>query len=123
MKFSSFATAAVLSSVLTLVKAAALDVFVPHITSPTAGDTWVPGSTYTVTWDTSNAPSQITNENGAIFLRKGSKTQTPALASGFSILDGAVNVTVPESTTFGDDYVVVLFGDSGNWSGRFSIEA
>ncbi|SJL03147.1 uncharacterized protein ARMOST_06493 [Armillaria ostoyae] len=121
MKFSSFTVTAVLSSVLTLVKAAALDVYVPRITSPNAGDTWVSGSTYTVTWDTSDAPAQITNQQGAIFLRKGSKTQTPALASGFSILDGATNVTVPETATIGDDYVVVLFGDSGNWSGKFSI--
>ncbi|KAK0506640.1 hypothetical protein EDD18DRAFT_1124310 [Armillaria luteobubalina] len=121
MKFSSFAAAAVLSSVLTLVKSAALDVYVPRITSPNAGDTWVAGSTYTVTWDTSNAPAQITNQQGAIFLRKGSKTQTPALLTGFSILDGAANVTVPESATIADDYTVVLMGDSGNWSGKFSI--
>ncbi|KAG7450889.1 uncharacterized protein BT62DRAFT_928177 [Guyanagaster necrorhizus] len=123
MKFSSFAAATVLSSVLALVNAAVLDVFVPQITSPTAGDTWVVGSNYTVTWDTSDAPAQITNEQGEIYLRKGSKTQSPALASGFSILDGAVNVIVPETTTVGDDYYVVLFGDSGNWSGEFSIKA
>ena len=32
---------------------------------------------------------------------------TAALASGFSILGGAANVTVPETATIGDDYTVV----------------
>ncbi|PPQ64359.1 hypothetical protein CVT24_008428 [Panaeolus cyanescens] len=96
------------------------DVFVPPITSPTAGAIWTLGQTQTVTWDTSNAPVNITNKNGVIRLRRGGLTSPLILAKGFNILDGSVEVTVPlvvEST----DYSIVLFGDSGNFSPQFTI--
>ncbi|TFK52277.1 hypothetical protein OE88DRAFT_1657452 [Heliocybe sulcata] len=45
------------------------------------------------------------------------------IASNFSILLGRYEVHIPQNTTPGDDYAVVLFGDSGNYSPTFTIEA
>ncbi|KAF5336632.1 hypothetical protein D9758_015939 [Tetrapyrgos nigripes] len=101
-------------------KRAALDVFAPPITAPVEGDVWVVGQQRNVTWDTSNAPTQITNPIGQIILRKGEETTNILLASCFNILIGSIEVTVPEVVD-GDDYALVLFGDSGNFSPDFTI--
>ncbi|KAF6744094.1 hypothetical protein DFP72DRAFT_1079047 [Ephemerocybe angulata] len=53
------------------VSAAPAEDFVPHITGPVAGDVWKVGSTQEVTWNTSNAPGQITNPEGKIDLLEG----------------------------------------------------
>jgi len=50
------------------------DVFVPPVLTPTTGDVWTIGGTYNVTWDISNAPEQITNKEGQIYLRTGGLT-------------------------------------------------
>ncbi|KAF5338108.1 hypothetical protein D9758_015364 [Tetrapyrgos nigripes] len=97
------------------------DVFVPPIVSPTADAVWVVGSTQTVTWNTTDAPEQITNPTGRILLRKDGLTTDNVLAEGFDILLGTINVTVPDVDA-GSDYAIVLFGDSGNFSPTFSIE-
>ncbi|KAF9528984.1 hypothetical protein CPB83DRAFT_293202 [Crepidotus variabilis] len=124
MKFSILTTLA--AAFVTAVSASpipnleARDVYAPPITYPTAGVTWTSGETHTVTWDTSNAPTQITNPIGRIYLRKGDYTTPLILASNFSILDGSAQITVP-NVVEGSDYVLVLFGDSGNWSPTFTI--
>ncbi|KAJ3762404.1 hypothetical protein EV360DRAFT_35793 [Lentinula raphanica] len=100
----------------------ARDVAVPQILTPTAGDTWVIGDTQSVTWNVSSLPAQITNPVGQILLRKGELTQNGmlTLAGNFSIRAGNVSFIVP-SVTPDDDYSIVLFGDSGNFSPEFSI--
>ncbi|KAF9528963.1 hypothetical protein CPB83DRAFT_853512 [Crepidotus variabilis] len=98
----------------------AQDVYVPHITYPTANVVWTSGQTQTITWDTADAPTHITNPIGRILLRKGDRTTPLILAGSFNILDGKAQVTVP-NVIEGDDYEVVLFGDSGNWSPAFTI--
>jgi len=97
------------------------DVWTPAVITPTTGTTWTAGKTYTVTWDNSSPPTQITNPNGQIYLRQGDATQSSPIAQGFALSAGEVNVTVPTNVTAGDDWRVVLFGDSGNWSNVFSI--
>lgn len=97
------------------------DVYVPPILTPKAGDVWVIGEKRTVTWDTSNPPQSITNKIGEIYLREGDTTFLDSpLAQGFDILLGTMEVTVPNVTP-GNDYMIVLMGDSGNWSPPFSI--
>ncbi|KAF9534650.1 hypothetical protein CPB83DRAFT_842681 [Crepidotus variabilis] len=121
MKFSIFTTLATVF--VAAVNASAVipqDVYAPHITYPTAGVVWISGQTQTVTWDTSDAPTQITNPIGHILLRKGSSTTPLILANNFNILDGKAQVTVP-NVIEGDDYALVLFGDSGDWSPEFTI--
>jgi hypothetical protein len=98
------------------------DVWVPKITSPTSASTWTVGKTFLATWDTSSKPSQVTNPTGKIYLRQGDSTQSTPIASGFALDDGQVEVTIPDDTTPGE-YMIVLFGDSGNWSDEFPIDA
>ncbi|KAG1869865.1 hypothetical protein C8R48DRAFT_102288 [Suillus tomentosus] len=98
------------------------DVWVPTITSPTSDSTWTVGKSFLVTWDTSSKPAQVTNPNGEIYLRLGDETQSSPIASGFALTDGQIEVTIPSDTT-PDQYRVVLFGDSGNWSDQFPIDA
>ncbi|KII88214.1 hypothetical protein PLICRDRAFT_111363 [Plicaturopsis crispa FD-325 SS-3] len=100
----------------------ALDVFVPPITYPHAGTQWYRGQTHNVTWDTSNAPVNITNRYGRINLvRAGNVTDPIELAQGFDILLGRIEVQVPDYIQPRNDYELVLFGDSGNFSPEFSI--
>ncbi|KAI0720577.1 hypothetical protein C8T65DRAFT_293498 [Cerioporus squamosus] len=102
-------------------------VYRPHITAPVEGDSWPVASEQTVTWDASDIPPEALYQTGVLLLghvEDGSSDehldiQNP-LASGFQIKNGAVNVTVPEVVPR-NDYIVVLIGDSGNASGKFSI--
>ncbi|KAK0214846.1 hypothetical protein IW262DRAFT_246872 [Armillaria fumosa] len=97
----------------------ARDVYDPPITSPNANTVWIVNTTQTVTWDTSNPPAQITNPIGSIMLRKDGITFL-TLASGFDILLGKFEVTVPDVAE-SSEYIVVLMGDSGNFSPEFTI--
>lgn len=98
------------------------DVYVPPITYPTAGVVWNSGEEQTVTWDTSNPPKQITNKIGRVMLRKGDLSTPLVLAGNFDILKGHIKVKVPQVIS-GDDYSLVLFGDSGNFSPKFTINS
>ncbi|KAJ7509549.1 hypothetical protein B0H11DRAFT_1960083 [Mycena galericulata] len=96
------------------------DVFTPPVTYPHAGTVWYVGQTHNVTWDTSEAPVNITNKVGMIMLRKDDLTTPLILQDNFSILLGRIEVKVPWVVD-GDDYQLVLFGDSGNFSPLFTI--
>ncbi|PAV17075.1 hypothetical protein PNOK_0713900 [Pyrrhoderma noxium] len=99
------------------------DVWVPQIFTPTTGTVWSVGSNQTVTWDLSQKPENVTNPTGMVLLRKnGSSDLENPLAKGFNLTDGQVNVTVPNVES-ADDYQIVLFGDSGNFSLNFTITA
>ncbi|KAI0826910.1 hypothetical protein BC628DRAFT_1418958 [Trametes gibbosa] len=102
-------------------------VFRPHVTAPTADAVWPAGSVQTITWDTSDIPDDVKNQTGLILLGyiQGDDSNehldvAHPLATGFPISAGIANVTVPEVPTR-KDYVVVLFGDSGNTSPKFTI--
>jgi len=97
------------------------DAFVPPITYPTNTTVWNNGEMHNVTWDISQAPVNITDRfGGRIQLRAGGLTTSVVLADNFDILLGTYPVTVPWVIT-GDDYQLVLFGDSGNFSPEFTI--
>ncbi|KAF8526752.1 hypothetical protein JB92DRAFT_2805852 [Gautieria morchelliformis] len=103
------------------------DVVSPPITYPTTGTVWNVNDKHNVTWDTSVIPPGTTN-NGMIVLgfldsADGSNEHLDLnnpLASGFPITAGRAEITVPSVTTR-DTYILVLFGDSGNASGKFTI--
>ncbi|KAK0216664.1 hypothetical protein EDD85DRAFT_894629 [Armillaria nabsnona] len=98
------------------------DIFNPPILSPSTGTTWRVNTTQTVSWDTSNPPDLITGRNfSSIRLTKGDRQLPVVLADKFDILLGKIKVVVPWVTE-GDDYTIILFGDSGNWSKKFSIK-
>lgn len=99
----------------------ARDVFVPPITSPNASTVWYAGEKYNVTWETAGAPVNITNKYGRIVLAtNGLQDYENPIAANFSILLGSYEVTAPNVTT-GNEYAIVLFGDSGNYSPQFTI--
>lgn len=103
----------------------ARDVVAPPITSPTASTVWNVGDTQTVTWSTANLPTNVTNPDGMLILgyvANGSENlmlQSP-LATNLSYSVGQAQITVPSVPT-GNNYIVVLFGDSGNASPQFTI--
>ncbi|KAI0372271.1 hypothetical protein BV20DRAFT_940446 [Pilatotrama ljubarskyi] len=118
---------AFLTMLVAVASGATNDVFRPQITAPKAGDVWTVGTVQTIAWDTSNIPAANQNQTGLIllgFIEDGSIDEhlntTNPLASNFPITAGSVSVNVPDVTPR-DDYVVVLFGDSGNTSPQFSI--
>ncbi|TEB37639.1 hypothetical protein FA13DRAFT_1726749 [Coprinellus micaceus] len=118
---SSLASLYALTTSAVNVYGASLDVYAPPVLEPRNGDIWVAGEKRTVVWDSSSPPKHITNPYGTIRLRKGNHTlDNLNLGSRFSILDGKREVTVP-NVAEGDDYRIVLFGDSGNWSETFRI--
>ncbi|EIW74559.1 hypothetical protein CONPUDRAFT_85739 [Coniophora puteana RWD-64-598 SS2] len=115
------AVAATLFSLGAVVLARPMDVYAPKVTSPDSDSIWSAGKNYTITWDASSPPKQITNPIGHIILRANGVSWTnTTLAKGFNITDGTVQVTAPDVPT-GTHYSVVLFGDSGNWSPDFTI--
>ncbi|KAF9499040.1 hypothetical protein BDN71DRAFT_1442528 [Pleurotus eryngii] len=103
------------------------DVFNPPITSPDANTVWRVGDKVNVTWNTSDIPpdSQITNPIGRVVL--GFETSESLnlmidspLAQDFLLKDGQVTITVPNVPPR-NNYIVVVFGDSGNTSPQFRI--
>ncbi|KAG7443506.1 uncharacterized protein BT62DRAFT_1078558 [Guyanagaster necrorhizus] len=98
------------------------DIFDPPILSPGSGTVWMVKTTQNVSWDTSNPPEPITDRNhSSIRLTKGGRQLPLVLADQFDILLGSIEVEVPWVTE-GDDYSIILFGDSGNWGETFSIK-
>ncbi|KAH6914053.1 hypothetical protein BKA70DRAFT_653022 [Coprinopsis sp. MPI-PUGE-AT-0042] len=100
----------------------AQDVYAPPVIRPAIGEIAVVGEPFLVVWDASTPPGQITNPFGVIRLRKGNSTMSSNLARGFSILQGSMQIIIP-NVVESDDYRIVLFGDSGNWSEEFRIVA
>jgi len=109
---------------------ATLDVIDLPVVHPAAGDVWHVGDVQTVTWDTAPLPSNEQDKTGMILLgfynhtstdptNEHLDTQNP-LANGFLLSAGQINVTVPDKPEL-DSYFLVLFGDSGNTSGEFTI--
>ncbi|PPQ82176.1 hypothetical protein CVT24_012653 [Panaeolus cyanescens] len=124
--FALVACAVVNATPLALTKARR-DVVVPKIIKPDASSVWPVGSVQTVTWDTSNFPpdSQITNPIGRVVLGFDENDSLnlqldKPLAQGFKLRDGSVTLTVPDVPPR-DDYLIVLFGNSGNTSPSFAI--
>ncbi|KAJ7086256.1 hypothetical protein C8R44DRAFT_533759, partial [Mycena epipterygia] len=95
------------------------DVFDPPVTFPTAGTVLISKTTQNITWDTSRAPVNISNQ-ALLLLRKGDITAPFILAEGFDLRAGTLEITVPWVLN-GTDYRLVLFGDSGNFSPVFTI--
>ncbi|KZV73721.1 hypothetical protein PENSPDRAFT_574146 [Peniophora sp. CONT] len=102
------------------------EVFDPKITSPAASTVWTVGQTVDVTWDTSTIPSGQTVFGMLVlgFLTDDSENldiDNP-LAANITLNDGKTSITVP-TVDPKTNYIVVLFGDSGNASPEFTIKA
>ncbi|KAA1469220.1 hypothetical protein DENSPDRAFT_592817 [Dentipellis sp. KUC8613] len=125
MKFTNAVTStlvlasAALSSLAAAVPLSRRDVYAPRVTYPHNGTVWTVGERHNVTWDTSDAPQNITNPIGKIKLGRDNIIFPITLASNFSVLDGHIEVTVPNVDS--GDYNLVFFGDSGDDSEVFTI--
>ncbi|KAH9948827.1 hypothetical protein B0H21DRAFT_203675 [Amylocystis lapponica] len=116
-----------LTFLLTLAQAVPLslrDVVDPPITSPDASTVWTVGKTVTVTWNMTGL-STPSNPTGKVVLgystyeSENLDIDSP-LAQNFSLSDGQVSFVVP-SVPNRTNYIVALFGDSGNISPNFTI--
>jgi len=102
-------------------------IFNPKFTNPTNTTVWIVGSQVIATWDTSDIPDSIENPKGTLllgYMTDGSENEHldlhHKLASSFDLRDGFVKFKCPKVEE-GSNYIVVLFGDSGNRSPKFSI--
>lgn len=101
------------------------DVVDPPITSPTADTVWQVGEKQLVTWSTDGLSPNVTNPVGMLVLgymynNSENLMLSSPLATNLNYTDGQVLITVPDVETR-EDYIVVLFGDSGNASPEFTI--
>ncbi|KAI0072720.1 hypothetical protein K474DRAFT_1667497 [Panus rudis PR-1116 ss-1] len=102
------------------------DVWSPMIADPKGSTVWVRGTSASVKWDTRDPPDQITNPIGRVvlgYLLDGENEHLDLdnpLAEGFDLEKGSVKFKVPYVEP-GNEYIVVLFGDSGNRSPTFTI--
>ncbi|KAF7430493.1 hypothetical protein PC9H_006201 [Pleurotus ostreatus] len=100
----------------------------PEITQPNRRTLWNRNTTATISWNASAIPKGAYEQKGKVVLGwlnpnlgggEHLNIEHP-LAHGFNLRDGRVQITVPQVAPR-DDYIVVLFGDSGNASPNFSI--
>ncbi|KAI0269930.1 hypothetical protein BC834DRAFT_819748 [Gloeopeniophorella convolvens] len=96
----------------------------PHVTSPARGTVWNVGDKVNVTWDTADIPppGNFTGQLILGFQMSDSENLDldHPLASNFSLSAGQVEISVPDVAPR-TNYIVVLFGDSGNASPQFTI--
>ncbi|TFK52471.1 hypothetical protein OE88DRAFT_1734456 [Heliocybe sulcata] len=103
------------------------EVYDPRITNPQASTVWVAQHYAEATWDTSDMPQHVTNPKGKLvlgYVEDGDDNEhldmNHPLADGFDISIGHIKFKVPRVESR-NDYMVVLFGDSGNRSPTFTI--
>jgi len=123
MKFTtSFVASAIAFFAASTVSAAPLDVWVPTITSPVKGTKWVIGTEVNVTWSTAGEPTNVSNGGRIVLAQNQREIMNISDPFDLAAADGCKTVTVPNVTP-GHNYQVVLFGDSGDISQSFTIEA
>ncbi|WFD01122.1 hypothetical protein MYAM1_003883 [Malassezia yamatoensis] len=101
-------------------------VYTPKITYPTNKTQWTAGKKVHVSWETDQLPSAAKAESGFIKLghldsNSDGEHLNQTLAKNFKLGNGNVSFTLPQDIESRDDYIVVLFGDSGNKSPKFTI--
>ncbi|KAI9487214.1 MAG: hypothetical protein EXX96DRAFT_70368 [Benjaminiella poitrasii] len=107
----------------------------PKITVPNSSTKWRAGNTYVVKWKTTyndgNQDVAIPDEyKGTIklgYLEKNDPYNEHLLwddlASGFKLNAGSQSITLPSDLETKRSYIIVLMGNSGNASPKFTIQA
>ncbi|CAD6888508.1 unnamed protein product [Tilletia controversa] len=102
-------------------------VYNPTITYPRRDTVWKAGDQVHVNWRTADIPKAYRSHRGSIMLGyrpsngEGGLNLHRTLASRFPIMAGSMSFTLPDNLPTRNDYIVVLFGDSGNASPLFTI--
>jgi hypothetical protein len=107
----------------------------PHITTPNSGTKWRAGGSFIVKWDTTyfDGTGQVPIPDGFKgtiklgYLEDGDEynehLQWGDLATGFALNSGAQRITLPADLETKTSYIIVLMGNSGNASPKFTIQA
>ncbi|KAJ8469954.1 hypothetical protein ONZ45_g16712 [Pleurotus djamor] len=101
-------------------------VYSPPILEPTHGTVWKPHSHVTVRWNANGIPKNASPKGKLVLGWQdhpgGSEhlNLSHPLASGIDLRKGMTTVIAPEVAP-GNNYIVALFGDSGNISPSFTI--
>ncbi|PKI82703.1 hypothetical protein MVES1_003933 [Malassezia vespertilionis] len=103
-------------------------VYAPKITYPKKSTEWRAGTHVHITWSVSDIPDDVKGTKGMVKLghldpNDPGEHLANTLAKGFPITDGRVGFELPDNLEERDDYIVVLFGDSGNASPEFTIHS
>ncbi|CAO1631027.1 unnamed protein product [Sympodiomycopsis kandeliae] len=102
-------------------------VYNPHILTPKAGDVWHADKNHKVTWKTSDIPDELQDGTAEVRLGylpengQGGENLRWILAKKVPLTDGSVTFKLPADLRSRNDYIVVLLGDSGNASPKFTI--
>lgn len=96
-----------LVSALPVVSPVKRDVWAPPVVYPNSSTVWVAGDNYTVTWNISSEPSEITNLVAELYLRHANEDQITLIAQDFLLTAGEVNVTVPVDTQPSTSWIVM----------------
>ncbi|ORY99352.1 hypothetical protein BCR43DRAFT_513470 [Syncephalastrum racemosum] len=101
----------------------------PQITEPSSATVWKAGDNVNVKWDTTIQGEKIPDGVDGIiklgYLEDGSINEHLywTLAGNFPLNRGYQNVTLPSDLETKDSYIIVLMGDSGNASPKFTIQS
>lgn len=117
--------------ILTLASALVIN---PKITSPSTGTKWRAGREFTVKWDTTYNDGKKDvpipdSYKGAIklgYLENDDPYNEHLywdLAKGFKLNAGSQKITLPDDLPTRTSYIIVLMGNSGNASPKFTIRA
>ncbi|KAI9029575.1 hypothetical protein CLU79DRAFT_734698 [Phycomyces nitens] len=119
----------IIVALFSLLSLASAIVWNAPITSPSSGTKWRAGGTYTVKWKTTVAGMQIPEgvtgslKLGYLIGSDYNEHLNWDLGSGFALNKGAYTITLPSDLTARTTYIVVLMGDSGNASKKFTIQS
>ena len=106
-------------------------VYNPPVTTPASKQVWYAGREEVVKWqvDQDKIPAEANNFKVTIKLGyipkngEGGYNLKWTLAKGINITDEEAEVTLPSDLQTRDDYIIVVMGDSGNRSMKFTIKA
>ncbi|CEP11853.1 hypothetical protein [Parasitella parasitica] len=129
-------TATVLFVFAFLLSMASALVINPKITTPNSGTKWRAGQTYVVKWETTYndgtgkqvpIPSEYKGTIKLGYLEKNDPYNEHLkfgdLAKDFALNAGSQTITLPADLETKTSYIIVLMGNSGNASPKFTIQA
>lgn len=117
--------------VLSEVELAKRIVYNPPVTNPVAKQVWHAGREETVKWTVDQEKIPATANNFKVTIKLGYLPKNGeggynlkwTLAKNIPITEEEAEVTLPKDLQTRDDYIIVVMGDSGNRSKKFTIKA
>ncbi|RUP50187.1 hypothetical protein BC936DRAFT_140040 [Jimgerdemannia flammicorona] len=100
-------------------------VYAPKIILPNSDSVWTVGHKELVQWNSTGIPKGTPGMIMIGYLNPGDINEhlNWTVAKGFDLYESHQSIVVPKDLNPGDNYIIVLFGDSGNASPTFTIKA